>query len=175
MRVCGNNCWLFWQVNDRKYPKLKEVDDVLGGSAAWENVDSTPGKTVYLSVIKNSTCLHSEYFTIHSGGFKGIFLIIFYSFWGITLYTIYLQNLVQNVSTQGPSLCRFKLGLLMSQWQPSTSAAIYNVDIVGETKSETSDLDFVWGSKYVLLIEYSVFIQIWFICWSQNCVIIYLD
>ncbi|KAI2666065.1 DNA-directed RNA polymerase III subunit RPC10 [Labeo rohita] len=25
----------------------KEVDDVLGGSAAWENVDSTPGKTVY--------------------------------------------------------------------------------------------------------------------------------
>ena len=32
------------QVNNRKYPKLKEVDDVLGGAAAWENVDSTPGK-----------------------------------------------------------------------------------------------------------------------------------
>lgn len=32
------------QVNNRKYPKLKEVDDVLGGSAAWENVDSTAGK-----------------------------------------------------------------------------------------------------------------------------------
>ncbi|XP_016361404.1 DNA-directed RNA polymerase III subunit RPC10 [Sinocyclocheilus anshuiensis] len=30
------------KVNNRKYPKLKEVDDVLGGSAAWENVDSTP-------------------------------------------------------------------------------------------------------------------------------------
>ncbi|KAK3532731.1 hypothetical protein QTP86_028103 [Hemibagrus guttatus] len=29
------------KVNNRKYPKLKEVDDVLGGSAAWENVDST--------------------------------------------------------------------------------------------------------------------------------------
>ncbi|XP_057717484.1 DNA-directed RNA polymerase III subunit RPC10 isoform X1 [Corythoichthys intestinalis] len=29
------------QVNYRKYPKLKEVDDVLGGAAAWENVDST--------------------------------------------------------------------------------------------------------------------------------------
>uniref|UniRef100_A0A674N233 DNA-directed RNA polymerase III subunit RPC10 n=1 Tax=Takifugu rubripes TaxID=31033 RepID=A0A674N233_TAKRU len=28
-------------VNNRKYPKLKEVDDVLGGAAAWENVDST--------------------------------------------------------------------------------------------------------------------------------------
>jgi hypothetical protein len=26
-----------------KYPKPKEVDDVLGGSAAWENVDSTNG------------------------------------------------------------------------------------------------------------------------------------
>ncbi|XP_005870471.1 PREDICTED: DNA-directed RNA polymerase III subunit RPC10 [Myotis brandtii] len=28
-------------VTNRKYPKLKEVDDVLGGAAAWENVDST--------------------------------------------------------------------------------------------------------------------------------------
>ena len=26
------------------YPKLKEVDDVLGGAAAWENVDHTDGK-----------------------------------------------------------------------------------------------------------------------------------
>lgn len=33
----------FVQVNNRKYPKLKEVDDVLGGAAAWENVDSTAG------------------------------------------------------------------------------------------------------------------------------------
>nr|CAI9693220.1 unnamed protein product [Rangifer tarandus platyrhynchus] len=29
------------KVTDRKYPKLKEVDDVLEGAAAWENVDST--------------------------------------------------------------------------------------------------------------------------------------
>lgn len=35
--------FFFVQVNNRKYPKLKEVDDVLGGAAAWENVDSTPG------------------------------------------------------------------------------------------------------------------------------------
>ncbi|KAK3088516.1 hypothetical protein FSP39_020084 [Pinctada imbricata] len=28
-------------ISNRKYPKLKEVDDVLGGAAAWENVDST--------------------------------------------------------------------------------------------------------------------------------------
>ena len=27
-------------VTNRKYPKLKEVDDVLGGASAWENVDS---------------------------------------------------------------------------------------------------------------------------------------
>lgn len=33
--------WL--QISDKKYPKLKEVDDVLGGSAAWENVDATEG------------------------------------------------------------------------------------------------------------------------------------
>uniref|UniRef100_UPI00398E5B42 DNA-directed RNA polymerase III subunit RPC10 n=1 Tax=Pristiophorus japonicus TaxID=55135 RepID=UPI00398E5B42 len=32
------------KVTSRKYPKLKEVDDVLGGAAAWENVDSTPEK-----------------------------------------------------------------------------------------------------------------------------------
>ena len=31
------------QISNRKYPKLKEVDDVLGGTAAWENVDSTAG------------------------------------------------------------------------------------------------------------------------------------
>lgn len=28
------------RVSSRSYPKLKEVDDVLGGAAAWENVDS---------------------------------------------------------------------------------------------------------------------------------------
>lgn len=49
--------WLLWQVNNRMYPKLKEVDDVLGGAAAWENVDSTPGKTVYPNVIKNNTSM----------------------------------------------------------------------------------------------------------------------
>lgn len=32
------------QVTSRKYPQLKEVDDVLGGAAAWENVDSTAGR-----------------------------------------------------------------------------------------------------------------------------------
>ena len=26
-----------------QFPKLKEVDDVLGGQAAWENVDTTEG------------------------------------------------------------------------------------------------------------------------------------
>ena len=31
-------------MSNRKYPKLKEVDDVLGGAAAWENVDSTAGQ-----------------------------------------------------------------------------------------------------------------------------------
>ncbi len=35
---------MLFQISSRKYPKLKEVDDVLGGAAAWENVDSTQGK-----------------------------------------------------------------------------------------------------------------------------------
>uniref|UniRef100_A0A1W7R9T1 DNA-directed RNA polymerase subunit n=1 Tax=Hadrurus spadix TaxID=141984 RepID=A0A1W7R9T1_9SCOR len=30
-----------YKIINRKYTRLKEVDDVLGGSAAWENVDST--------------------------------------------------------------------------------------------------------------------------------------
>ncbi|XP_065844239.1 DNA-directed RNA polymerase III subunit RPC10-like [Oscarella lobularis] len=29
------------KLSSRTYPKMKEVDDVLGGKAAWENVDST--------------------------------------------------------------------------------------------------------------------------------------
>ncbi|CAI9729149.1 DNA-directed RNA polymerase III subunit RPC10 [Octopus vulgaris] len=49
----GPNCYRFGchtcpyiqnitrMVKYRKYPKLKEVDDVLGGASAWENVDST--------------------------------------------------------------------------------------------------------------------------------------
>ena len=35
---------LLYQISSKKYPKLKEVDDVLGGKEAWENVDSTEGK-----------------------------------------------------------------------------------------------------------------------------------
>ena len=31
------------QISSKKFPKLKEVDDVLGGKEAWENVDSTEG------------------------------------------------------------------------------------------------------------------------------------
>ena len=34
-----------YKVGSKVYPKLKEVDDVLGGKAAWENVDSTQGKS----------------------------------------------------------------------------------------------------------------------------------
>lgn len=32
------------KISSRKYPRLKDVDDVLGGAAAWENVDSTEEK-----------------------------------------------------------------------------------------------------------------------------------
>ena len=35
--------WFVSKVSSYKYPKLKEVDDVLGGAAAWENVDHTNG------------------------------------------------------------------------------------------------------------------------------------
>ncbi|XP_074113299.1 RNA polymerase III subunit K [Cotesia typhae] len=29
------------KISTRNYPKLKEIDDVLGGEEAWKNVDST--------------------------------------------------------------------------------------------------------------------------------------
>ena len=45
-RFAGNTCPYVHnvarKVTNRKTPKLKEVDDVLGGEAAWENVASTP-------------------------------------------------------------------------------------------------------------------------------------
>jgi DNA-directed RNA polymerase III subunit RPC11 len=32
------------RISNKVYPKLKDVDDVLGGAAAWENVDATDVK-----------------------------------------------------------------------------------------------------------------------------------
>lgn len=40
-RVCPYNFNISRRITIRSYPKLKEIDDVLGGSAAWENVDAT--------------------------------------------------------------------------------------------------------------------------------------
>lgn len=37
------------KVSSVQYPKMKEVDDVLGGQAAWENVDSIEGINVNIS------------------------------------------------------------------------------------------------------------------------------
>ena len=39
------------QLTSRRYPKLKEVDDVLGGAAAWDNVDKTKGEFCPLSIV----------------------------------------------------------------------------------------------------------------------------
>ena len=36
-------CVSLCQVSSVQFPRLKEVDDVLGGQAAWENVDTTEG------------------------------------------------------------------------------------------------------------------------------------
>lgn len=47
----------FCQVTNRKYPKLKEVDDVLGGAAAWENVDSTAGGKFSITKPVTQPCL----------------------------------------------------------------------------------------------------------------------
>ncbi|KAJ1520287.1 hypothetical protein ONE63_004488 [Megalurothrips usitatus] len=45
MKFHCNTCPFKYDVNRlisrKSYPKLKELDDVLGGAAAWDNVDST--------------------------------------------------------------------------------------------------------------------------------------
>ena len=38
------------------YPKLKEMDDVLGGAAAWENVDHTDGTPIRVLVNTYLVC-----------------------------------------------------------------------------------------------------------------------
>jgi DNA-directed RNA polymerase III subunit RPC11 len=48
LRFACNTCPYVYNISRRMgtriYPKLKEVDDVLGGAAAWDNVDSTEEK-----------------------------------------------------------------------------------------------------------------------------------
>lgn len=45
LRFACSTCPYVYNISQRMgsriYPKLKEVDDVLGGAAAWDNVDST--------------------------------------------------------------------------------------------------------------------------------------
>lgn len=45
LRFACNTCPYVYNISrrmgTRTYPKLKEADDVLGGAAAWDNVDST--------------------------------------------------------------------------------------------------------------------------------------
>ncbi|XP_014217621.1 DNA-directed RNA polymerase III subunit RPC10 [Copidosoma floridanum] len=44
-RFACNTCPYIYHINrrvsTRTYPKLKQVDDVMGGADAWKNVDST--------------------------------------------------------------------------------------------------------------------------------------
>lgn len=48
-----------------------------------------------------------------------------------------LQSRVQNVNIPVPISCSFRPVLQMSQWPPSTSAAMLSADIAGETKGRT--------------------------------------
>ncbi|CAF0814972.1 unnamed protein product [Didymodactylos carnosus] len=50
--TCPYICDIKQKISERMYTRLKELDDVLGGSAAWENVDST--------VIRCPKCAHEK-------------------------------------------------------------------------------------------------------------------
>jgi hypothetical protein len=39
-------------MTSRTHLKRKEVDDVMGGEAAWENVDKVPGETTRMLLAK---------------------------------------------------------------------------------------------------------------------------
>ncbi|BES97909.1 Hypothetical protein NTJ_10724 [Nesidiocoris tenuis] len=43
-RNCPYNFNISKRSTKKSFPKLKEIDDVLGGAAAWENVDATDEK-----------------------------------------------------------------------------------------------------------------------------------
>ena len=51
------NFLMFTQLTSRRYPKLKEVDDVLGGAAAWDNVDKTKSELLNSFELLLSACL----------------------------------------------------------------------------------------------------------------------
>jgi hypothetical protein len=38
-------------MSSKRYPQLKEVEDVLGGAAAWENVDKTDSMFKFLLLV----------------------------------------------------------------------------------------------------------------------------
>ncbi len=67
-RLACNTCPFILNIDrkmaNRKYCKLKEIDDVLGGAAAWENVDSTGGLFSHLSTFNSSLGVHSS-FALH--------------------------------------------------------------------------------------------------------------
>lgn len=111
LATIANWIYVFPQVNNRKYPKLKEVDDVLGGAAAWENVDSTAGEwqRIELAAMQGPQMQH---------------------YWSD--YRVSLQKPVPNVSIPELISCRFKPGRRMNPWRPSTNAATLNVDTDGE-------------------------------------------
>mmetsp|Transcript_17895 Transcript_17895/g.49627 ORF Transcript_17895/g.49627 Transcript_17895/m.49627 type:complete len:113 (-) Transcript_17895:117-455(-) len=50
--TCPYSCKIASVVTKKAYPKRKQVDDILGGAAAWENVDRT------MAVCP--TCNHNE-------------------------------------------------------------------------------------------------------------------
>lgn len=72
------------------------------------------------------------------------------------------QSHVQNVNIPVPISCSFRPVLQMSQWPPSTSAAMLSADIAGETKGRTHPavaLNFVcWRS---LLCDRKLTLQWW--------------
>ena len=60
------------KVSSVQYPKMKEVDDVLGGQAAWENVDSTEGSPVVALCVYRAHSITLQYMCTYYSVFREI-------------------------------------------------------------------------------------------------------
>ena len=133
-------CWLNVQKKDvgqnpvynhmlcRSYTKLKEVDDVLGGAAAWENVDSCDEKVKMYTFVKTLGLLYYVWLVtkpFSSQCPKCENLRAYFMQIQTRLVVTIIRYLASNIIM---SYCQ---GLLMSLWPHSTSAPTKSVATAG--------------------------------------------
>lgn len=120
-RTCPYTCSI---VRDQIFPlnlKKKQVDDVLGGSEAWENVDKTQGThTCYNTFVSplfypHSACVYPPVLIVptvfplfHA---RLLTLSLFFSLFPVRCFVATLQSRAPSAATKKPISCRFRRAL----------------------------------------------------------------